>query len=65
MHLRNSWRLEPDTLDIAVHEPRAEIGRGLAYYTQDKVQLFTPQTGIIYLLVRKTTTLAILAPVPI
>lgn len=35
LHLRNSWQLDPARLDIVVYEPRAEIGRGLAYDTRD------------------------------
>lgn len=35
LHLRNSWQQDPSSLDIVVYEPRAEIGRGLAYDTRD------------------------------
>lgn len=45
LHLRNSWRLDPDTLDLVVYEPRAEIGRGLAYDMQDKVHRVNVPAG--------------------
>lgn len=35
LDLCNSWQGEPEALDIVVYEPRAEIGRGLAYDTAD------------------------------
>ncbi|MBB4063860.1 FAD/NAD(P)-binding protein [Gellertiella hungarica] len=35
LHLRNSWKRPQDALEILVYEPRAEIGRGLAYDTTD------------------------------
>ena len=33
LHLRQSWQGDPAALDIVVCEPRAELGRGLAYDT--------------------------------
>ncbi len=35
LHLRKIWRSDPSLLEVTVFEPRAELGRGLAYDSAD------------------------------
>ncbi len=35
LHLRENWRGDPDMLDVVVFEPRTDIGKGVAYDTED------------------------------